>query len=206
MPPPLAEAEASPTALNTPRGTRYLTQVLARAEKDLVAKGKNRGAELLALYKRFLKIEEHRLRLRHYAGGGGREICRLRVDLLDVVIRHIYEYAVDAEKPEVVRMFPLAVVAVGGYGRGELNPFSDVDIMFLRGKGNAPAYINAVIEKVLYLLWDVGFRVGHATRTIAEALTHANSDMISKTSRLEARYVAGDRELAKKFKADFIAE
>ncbi|HEY5894759.1 MAG TPA: [protein-PII] uridylyltransferase [Chthoniobacterales bacterium] len=204
MQPPLAENEPSPTAINTPRGTRYLTQVLARAENDLVAKGKNSREELLSLYKRFLKIEGHRLRLRHHAGGGGREICRLRVDLLDVVLRHIYEYAIDAEKPEGVRMFPLSIVAVGGYGRGELNPFSDVDIMFLRGKGKEPTYLNAVIEQVLYLLWDVGFRVGHATRTIQEALTHANSDMISKTSMLEARYVAGDRDLCKKFKADFI--
>ncbi|HEY5752954.1 MAG TPA: [protein-PII] uridylyltransferase [Chthoniobacterales bacterium] len=206
MQPPLAEAEPSPTAINTPRGTRYLTQVLARAENNLVAKGRNGRQELLALYKRFLKIEGHRLRLRHHAGGGGREICRLRVDLLDVILRHIYEYAVDAEKSDGMRMFPLAIIAVGGYGRGELNPFSDVDILFLRGKGNAPAYVNAVIEQVLYLLWDVGFRVGHATRTIQEALTHANADMISKTSMLEARYVAGDRELAKKFKADFITE
>src|SRR3954470_5574325 len=127
-----------------------------------------RALDSLPLYKKFLKIEEHRLRLRHQYGGGGREICALRVELIDVLLQHIFKAAVTSarEKPA-----PLTVVALGGYGRRELNPFSDVDIMFLheKNRGKISPYATEVIEQVLYLLWDVGFKVGHSTRSVGEA-------------------------------------
>src|SRR5256885_2170271 len=165
-----------------------------------------RPAESLPLYKKFLKIEEHRLRLRHQYGGGGREICALRVELIDVLMQRIFEAAVTfATRDRGASPAPLTVFALGGYGRRELNPFSDVDIMFLHEKkrGNISAYAAQVIEQILYLLWDVGFKVGHSTRSIAEAVEQANKDMLTKTAMLESRSLAGDPALAGRLRTAF---
>ncbi|MEY2558274.1 MAG: [protein-PII] uridylyltransferase, partial [Verrucomicrobiota bacterium] len=71
--------------------SRHLEKVLAHAKRELASAGTKQPTETLALYKKFLKIEEHRLRLSHQSGGGGREICALRVELIDVLLRHIFE-------------------------------------------------------------------------------------------------------------------
>ena len=73
--------------------SRHREKVLAHAEAQLALQGKESPAELLALYKRFLKIENHRLRLKHYAGGGGREIAHQRASLVDIVLRHLFDGA-----------------------------------------------------------------------------------------------------------------
>ena len=72
---------------------RHRELVLAHAEEQLALEGKVDPAEMLGLYKKFLKIENHRLRLKHYAGGGGREVARQRAELVDIVLRHLYEAA-----------------------------------------------------------------------------------------------------------------
>src|SRR3989440_1668061 len=111
---------------------RHLEQVLAHAENQLAATGARRPTEVLPLYKKFLSIEEHRLRLQHQAGSGGREICARRVNLVDVLLKHVFAAATTATQDKTVRQKrPFALIALGGYGRGELNPFSDVDVMFL---------------------------------------------------------------------------
>jgi [protein-PII] uridylyltransferase len=172
----------------------HLDKVLAHAERKLVGSGKAGTSDLLQLYKRFIKLENHRLKIEHSAGVGGVEIARRRADLLDVIIRHLFDAAVESATAGTRKAPDLSVVAIGGYGRGELNPFSDIDIMFLHpGKSNkVPARTSEIIEKILYLLWDVGFKVGHSTRTIPGAIAHANEDMLSKTSLLESRCIAGN--------------
>ncbi len=165
-----------------------------------------RPADSLPLYKKFLRIEEHRLRLRHQYGGGGREICALRVELIDVLLQHIFDAAAgSAIRDRRGAPPPLTVIALGGYGRRELNPFSDVDIMFLHEKerGEISAYAAQVIEQILYLLWDVGFKVGHSTRSIGEAIELANDDMLTKTAMLESRPLAGNARLATRFRTAF---
>src|SRR4051812_27105864 len=181
---------------------RHLAQVLAHAENQLGATGEKRPTEILPLYKKFLKIEEHRLRLKHQAGGGGREICTLRVELVDILMQHLFASATATAGKKGPNESPLALIAIGGYGRGELNPFSDVDVMLLHGgsgKKLSP-YIEQVVEQILYLLWDIGFKVGHSTRSLKEAITQANRDMLTKTAMLEARYLAGDHQLTKRFR------
>ncbi len=187
----------------------HLDKVLAHATRTLAHKGHDKPADRLSLYRKFLKIEEHRLRLKHAAEGGGREICQGRAQLVDVIVRNIFEsatrYALAVGKH---KERPVALCAIGGYGRGELNPFSDVDIMFLHNGqgGEVPAFVGDVVSQILYLLWDVGFKVGHSTRSLGAAIRLANEDMLSKTSLLEARCVAGDRELFQKFKSEFEAK
>ena len=180
---------------------RHREKVLAHAEQQLRSQGELNAADLLSLYKKFLKIENHRIRLKHYSGGGGREICAQRASLVDIVLRHLLEAAVEPDS-EATPLPPLALVAIGGYGRGELNPYSDVDIMFLHDDSmrRLDPRINDIVQHILYMLWDVGFKVGHSTRSISDAIKHANEDMQSKTALLEARFIAGDEALFAKFK------
>src|ERR1700757_4454658 len=181
---------------------QHLEKILAHAERQLVSEGKERIQERLNLYKKFLKLEEHRLRLKHYSGAGGLEVVRDRATLLDVVLRHLFEGAVEFS-PFAPETPPVALLAIGGYGRGELNPYSDVDILFLHDSLRVAAETEEVIEQVLYMLWDVGFKVGHSTRSIDGAVKLANSDVITKTSLLESRFLAGNQRLHSKFRRDF---
>src|SRR5713101_8811035 len=186
--------------------SRHLEQVLAHAENQLAATGARRPTEVLPFYRKFLKIEEHRLRLKHQAGGGGREICARRADLVDVLLRHVFAAAAAAAgSEEETPRVPLALIALGGYGRGELNPFSDVDVMLLHGPkaGKVSPYIEQIVQQILYLLWDIGFKVGHSTRSIKEAIEQAKRDMRTKTAMLESRYLEGDAELARQFREQF---
>jgi [protein-PII] uridylyltransferase len=176
---------------------------MEHAVQRLALKPGAKPAEILDLYRKFLKVEGHRLRMAHRAGAGGREIAQGRAHVMKVVLRHIFEAAsenVRQEQPPV----PLLLCAIGGFGRGELSPYSDIDIMFLH---NTPArgpkahpYIAAVVEQVLYMLWDIGLKVGHSTRTIGEATAQANKDMQSKTALIEACPLAGDESLFEQFR------
>jgi [protein-PII] uridylyltransferase len=183
---------------------RHREKVLAHAEQQLAAQGKLEGPELVALYKKFLKIEEHRILLQHKGGSGGRQSCGQRASLVDIILRHLLVQAL----PDPANRRLLAVVALGGYGRGELNPFSDVDVMFLVDDASRQLSkeLNEGIQKILYMLWDIGYKVGHSTRTIGEAVKQANADMQNKTAMLEARLVAGDASLFEGFRARFIKE
>ena len=187
----------------------HLQKVLAHAERELVVPAfatLDPTAPRLPLYKRFLKIENHRLLLAHQAGGGGLDICKRRVEMLDVLLRQLFTDACRASPPTANEPDSLpAMLAIGGYGRGVLNPHSDVDILFLHdfAKGKIPSHVNALIKQVLYVLWDIGFKVGHATRSIREACEHANRDNISKTALLESRFLAGREGLVSEFRVRF---
>ena len=90
----------------------------------------------------------------------------------------------------------LSLIAVGGYGRGEMAPFSDVDLLFLTPYKITP-WAESVIESMLYMLWDLKLKVGHASRTIKDCLRLAKDDYTIRTSLVEYRYLAGDAALAK---------
>src|SRR5881398_941265 len=184
---------------------RHLEQVLAHAESRLAATGSKRPTEVLPLYKKFLKVEEHRLRLKHQAGASGREICARRAELVDVLLRYVFGGAAATARRNGETRVPLALIALGGYGRGELNPFSDIDVMVLhhqRATEISPD-LEEMVNQVLYLLWDSGFKVGHSTRSIKEAIAQANRDMRTKTAMLESRFLAGDSELTREFRKQF---
>jgi [protein-PII] uridylyltransferase len=187
------------------RTSRHLEQVLTHAASRLAATGTRRPTEVLPLYKKFLNVEEHRLRLKHQAGGGGREICARRAELVDVLLQYVFGAAATAARRNGAANVPLALIALGGYGRGELNPFSDIDVMLLHHQGTKEIspHLEEMVEQVLYLLWDSGFKVGHSTRSIKEAVAQANRDMRTKTAMLESRFLAGDAELAREFRRQF---
>lgn len=128
---------------------------------------------------------------------GNGEQCAKRLSLLiDVIIETLYQFVVE-------RVFPLpnpsdgeriALIAVGGYGRGTLAPRSDIDIHFLLPWKQTP-WGEQVMEYILYMLWDVGLKVGHATRNIEDSIRMAKEDMTVRTALLEARFLIGNRQL-----------
>src|SRR3982750_1768876 len=96
----------------------------------------------------------------------------------------------------------IAVVATGGYGRGLMAPESDIDLLFLLPYKQT-AWGEQVAEGILYCLWDMGLKVGHATRSVDECIRQAKADMTIRTALLEARYLLGDRALFDEFVTRF---
>ncbi len=185
-------------------------QDLGTHARSRLAASKKRGLsrkERLDLYKRFLKTEEHRIRLLHKSGASGLRVAGRRSDLLDVVLRNLYD---DAMEEASIRegQHPLAIVATGGYGRGILNPCSDVDIHFIQSESRrtiSPSEAK-MIENVLYMLYDCGFQVGHAVRSIKETIRHANEDHQTKTALIESRFVCGDESLHTELRERFVKQ
>jgi len=190
---------------------RHREKVRQHARQRLVLKPGAKPAEILDIYKQFLKVEEHRLRMLHCAGASGREVAQGRAHVLDLLLEHIFKAAAEnVRQQNGLSPVPLLLIATGGYGRGELCPHSDIDILFLhnaatRGQKSHP-FIAAVVGQVLYMLWDVGLKVGHATRSVSEAVEQANKDMQAKTALLEARLVVGDRAFYDIFRATLVKE
>jgi [protein-PII] uridylyltransferase len=184
--------------------SKYLEKVLRHAEERLKLRSGGKPSEILAFYKKFLKVEEHRLWMLHRAGGGGREVAQGRAQLLDVISAHVFKAAMEnVQLQQGADAVSMTLVAVGGYGRGELCPHSDIDVMFLyelsAQSDHEQALVKSTVEQVLYMLWDIGFKVGHSTRTIEEAIRQANSDMQSKTALIESRFLCGDRALFERY-------
>lgn len=136
--------------------------------------------------------------------GRGTECARRLSHLEDELIRVIYDYATThvypVRNPSAAER--MAVVAVGGYGRGTLAPGSDIDLLFVLPYKQTP-WGESVVEFMLYMLWDLGQKVGHATRSVDECMRLARSDMTIRTAVLEARYLWGTRELYDQLIADF---
>jgi [protein-PII] uridylyltransferase len=184
----------------------YLEKVLRHAERELVHQSHLRPTDLLDIYRRFLKLEEHRLKLEHKHGENGRDLCKKRADVISVMLRHLWNSAWETHLRSNLDKPPrIALLAVGGFGRGELNPYSDIDILFLYPDNGAKttAQVNDIVQHVLYMLWDIGFQVGHATRTMHELVIQANGDLRTKTSLLEARFLCGDEPLFAEFEKTF---
>ena len=116
--------------------------------------------------------------------------------LYDLAVRHFYP----APNPTTAER--LAIVATGGYGRGMLAPASDIDLLFIRPYKET-AWEQSVIESILHMLWDMGLKVGHATRSVPESLRLAKEDITIRTSLLEARFLWGDRPLFEELRQKF---
>jgi [protein-PII] uridylyltransferase len=169
------------------------------------------ATEELARYKTFLKVETHRVKMLHRAGAGGLEVCRVRAAILDVLLRYLWATAKSNLSEQAQKEFPaLSLVGIGGYGRAELNPNSDIDFMLLHNRqvaGNRPLpYLSKMIDGILYPLYDINLKVGYSVRTLDDCVKVANSDMQSKTSLIEARLIVGDEALFQKFEKTLVAK
>jgi [protein-PII] uridylyltransferase len=128
---------------------------------------------------------------------GSGTACAIRLShLMDEIIRAIHEFAVEhvylSKNPSAAER--MAIVAVGGYGRGTLAPGSDIDLLFLLPYKQTP-WGEQIAEYMLYMLWDLGLKVGHATRNVDECLRLSRGDISIRTAVLEARFLWGEKKL-----------
>ena len=137
----------------------------------------------------------------------GHDCAEAQAFLIDQLVRVIHDHIVEALYPANNRSTGerLAVMAVGGYGRGEMAPHSDVDIGFIT-PGKQTAWCEQVIEAMLYFLWDLGLKVGQSSRSLDEMVRMAKGDLTIRTALLEGRYVWGDQALFEEAQARFWGE
>src|SRR5229473_6681230 len=147
------------------------------------------------------------VRRRFEATGDGAGAMREQSFLMDQLIRALFDLVTGEiyPLPNPTSGERLAIVAVGGYGRGELAPYSDIDLLFLLPYKPTP-HTEQVVEYMLYALWDLGLKVGQATRSVEDTLRHAKTDLTIRTAVLEARYIWGDQELFADLKRRFEVE
>ena len=167
----------------------------------------DRASEVLNIYRETLKSGIAEIRSRFDDTQDGELTVRGHCFLIDQLIRVIHDIAVTwlykAANPTAADQ--LCIVAYGGYGRGELAPRSDIDLLFLLPYKATPR-VEQIIEHVLYTLWDLGLKVGHATRSIDDCIRQAHDDMVIRTGLLESRYIWGVQTLHAELRMRFFEE
>jgi [protein-PII] uridylyltransferase len=176
-------AESAPIPESSPRGQEALLAQFAASKRP--------GA----IARAYLESIRAELAERHFGGASGGEIVTAMTTAMDDLLRALFYYA-DAEHGRRFTKLnqTIAVVARGGYGRGELNPQSDVDLLFLHDYKRGP-YAEVVTEIILHALWDAGLTVGYGVRTAKECVRLANEDLKEKTAILDTRFLCGDEKL-----------
>jgi [protein-PII] uridylyltransferase len=184
------------------RGLAAALDALAEA-----ASGEPPRARVVETLRQALNSGHAQVRKRFESGGTGTEAVRELSFLMDQLIRVLHDFVGKHVYPlaNPTAGERLAVIAVGGYGRGELAPFSDIDLLFLLPYKPTP-HTEQVVEYILYALWDLGLKVGQATRSLDDTLRHAKADLTIRTAVLEARFIWGDQQLFLDLKRRFEAE
>src|SRR6186997_1907654 len=196
------DQDQRPAAERTSRGAGELIDVRAiAADLEKLAKahtGNERDLRSLVAQKLKVALTDGRAKAEQLllADRHGRRCAERLCKMEDEIISILYEFArthlYPSQNPsEAERM---AIVATGGYGRGLMAPGSDIDLLFLLPYKQT-AWGESVAEAILYCLWDLGLKVGHATRSIDECIRQAKSDMTIRTALLESRFLLGDRKL-----------
>ena len=143
----------------------------------------------------FLKFYRDEIRSLHNNGASGSEVVHLICDMTDELLNKLFLSVLDDLDCSRSLMNHISVVAVGGYGRGELNPFSDIDIMFLHDGTIPSEKVEDIAQKMLYFLWDMRLDVGYSVRHIADCIEMAAADDTVKTALMDSRYLTGSRTL-----------
>ena len=182
-----------------------MTQLAARL--GLPEKSGSQG-EQLGRYRAYLEHSNQLISRYHRRGGSGLRVVHCRSIAIDVLISHLYDLACHRiEEQQGKLCAEVSLLALGGYGRSELCPFSDVDLMFLYPTkvkaAGFPEMQRLFNDTILYMLWDLNLKVGHSTRTIKDALVEADEDEQSKNAMLESRLICGDKDLYRQFSRDY---
>ncbi|MGE0151877.1 MAG: [protein-PII] uridylyltransferase [Reyranellaceae bacterium] len=182
---------------------RGLIAALEATARDMSELPANRGP-VLAELKRAMEAGRAEIRRRFDLDGDGRQATLGTAYLTDQIVKVLFDFANQHvfPTPNPTAAEQICLVAVGGYGRGELYPQSDIDLLFLRPYKQTPRG-EQIVEYMLYTLWDLRLKVGHATRTIEESIRLAQADHTIRTALLESRYLWGVPELYHEFKRRF---
>jgi len=132
---------------------------------------------------------------------GGIETANLIAAIHDAIIQALYQFTIDhmvKRKNQKSKAEDMAVCAVGGFGRGEMAPGSDLDLLFLIPDKKGKTYAEAVTEYMLYILWDMGLKVGQSIRTVDQNIQLAKTDQTILTALLDLRFISGNQDLAEK--------
>ncbi|MBT7180192.1 MAG: [protein-PII] uridylyltransferase [Nitrospina sp.] len=150
-------------------------------------------------FKKLLSTEKEKIKGWHRSGTGGREIIQAHTSLIDEVIRHVLLSMTQLDAyAEANVLEDFSLIAVGGYGRGELNPLSDIDLLFLLPEKPRPL-TESFIKDALSVIWGFGMEIGHSSRTIKDCVKLAKEDLTIKTSMIETRFLIGNRSTYEKF-------
>jgi [protein-PII] uridylyltransferase len=163
------------------------TQTLPSVDGDI-----DKGPSVIREY---LAAARGEVRQRHLAGASGLAVVAAYTDAIDHLMRFLFGNAAlhfQVRNPLITQR--CAIVAQGGYGRGELNPYSDIDLLVLYPWKVTP-YVETIADAILYPLWDAGLQVGHALRNTRESARWAARDLKAKTAILDARYLCGDESV-----------
>ena len=191
------------TPLPLPKAPEAAASVLTDALADLAEDGPVSREAALGVFRRHqARMQQHVQHAFEQDQISGLQAARLLGKLTDGLISSLYDHAIadtGLGRPE-----HLSVAATGGYGRGVLAPFSDIDLLFLTAHEPTPQTLQ-VVEYMLYFLWDLGVKVGHATRSIEDCLVEGAKDTTIRTALLDARHIAGDAPLFAEFHTRFRA-
>src|SRR5438105_2495920 len=135
----------------------------------------------------------------HVEGASGQESVRAHAHFIDDLVRALTRLSVADSRAAGQAPTPFVVVALGGYGRGELHPSSDIDLMVVYDGALSP-FVQRLMQELLYTLWDLGLQVGHSLRSLEDCVAMARTDFPSRTSMQEARLIDGDRKLFTRFR------
>ena len=149
-------------------------------------------------FKSLIQQEQEKIKHWHRAGAGGREVIQALTGLIDEVTRHVITALSELEEHRNKNLpDKFALVAVGGYGRGELNPGSDIDLLFLLQK-KMDKTLDRFIQDIISVLWGIGLEIGQSCRTIKECQLLALDDPTIRTSMIETRFLTGNYPLYQK--------
>jgi [protein-PII] uridylyltransferase len=135
----------------------------------------------------------------HAGGASGQEAVQSHARFMDEILHALTTLIVADSTADGLTPAPCVVVALGGYGRGELHPSSDIDLMVVHDGELAP-FVQRLTQELLYTMWDLGLQVGHSLRSLDDCVAMARTDFPSRTSMAETRFIAGDRRLFAKFR------
>ncbi len=182
---------------------RQVRRVEVQAEKGFngspAERAERRRRLRLELLRQHLTSNVDFLRAAHLGGASGQQSVQAYAAFMDGFLDTLFRLAVDDAKREGAHPAPMVLVALGGYGRGELHPLSDLDLMVIYD-GEMTPFVQRATQGLLYALWDLGLQVGHAVRSLPDCLAMARTDFPSRTSMQEARFLVGDRRLFNRFR------
>jgi len=192
-PHPVADKELTLSSENAALAKRCLTEDAAGLDWVAIAAWlENPGTNRLESFRELLTCANQALRQLFFSGGDAEQLTQYRARLVDQVMIAAWRYFNGRKLPNI------ALVAVGGYGRGELYPGSDIDLLMLTGIGSRKS--RDAIADFLAFLWDIGLEVGHSTRTVAESKSACKHDLTIATTLMESRLLCGPEKLYAKLK------